>query len=390
MMRAGSSLAEGTGADVARAAAREAADGLGRPSLAFVFVSGHDEEELGDALDGVDEVLGGAPVVGCTGGGVVGSTGEVEGEPAISVLAIETDPGDVDLAPFFLPLTGEGPRDADALAKKLEGRFRGQTERSALVLLPDPFVFDAKPLLARFREKLPKLPVVGGLAASNLPKEAPVFAGSERAGHAAAGALISGPRLRATVAVAQGCRPILEASKVTRSERNLVFELDGAPAIHRLRAALEAAQSSGGDLFCGLGLESFSSPLASGSDFLARNILGADPKTGAVVVGEMVPQGSTICFLVRDADAAREDLAARVTELKAAYTKKPAAFGLYFDCLGRGAGLYGESGVDASIIRETLGDIPLAGFFGNGELAPFLGTNLVHNYTGVLVLVGET
>lgn len=389
MMRAGSSLGKGAGAEVARAAAREAVRDLGRASLAFVFASGHDEDELEDALAGVREVLGATPIVGGTGGGVVGTDDEVEGEPAISILAVEAEAGSVDLSPFFLPLTGEGPRDADALAAKLEGRFRGQLERSALVLLPDPFVFDAKPLFARLREKLPKLPVVGGLAASNQAKEAPVFAGTERAGHAAAGALLSGPRLRATVAVAQGCRPVLAASKVTRSDRNLLYELDGAPAIHRLRAALEAAHATGGDLFCGLGLES-SSLLASGSDYLARNILGVDPKTGAVGIGEIVPPGSTVCFLVRDADAAREDLAARVSELKAAYMKKPAAFGLYFDCLGRGTGLYGETGVDASIIRETLGDIPLAGFFGNGELAPFLGTNLVHNYTGVLVLVGES
>jgi small ligand-binding sensory domain FIST len=96
-----------------------------------------------------------------------------------------------------------------------------------------------------------------------------------------------------------------------------------------------------------------------------------------------------VSFLVRDADAAREDLAARVRELKAALGGRPPAFGLYFDCLGRGAGLYGEPGVDAAIIREHLGEFPLGGFFGNGELAPFMGSNLVHNYTGVLVLVAS-
>lgn len=76
-------------------------------------------------------------------------------------------------------------------------------------------------------------------------------------------------------------------------------------------------------------------------------------------------------------------------ELKAACERKPPAFGLYFNCVARGSGLYGEPGVDAGIIRENLGAVPLAGFFGNGELAPFLGTNFVHGYTGALLLVGE-
>ncbi len=105
-------------------------------------------------------------------------------------------------------------------------------------------------------------------------------------------------------------------------------------------------------------------------------------------IAEVVPQGSTVCFLVRDADTARDDLGARVRELRSAFPSRAPAFGLYFDCLGRGKGLYGEPGVDARIIRESLG-VPLAGFFGNGELAPFLGTNFLHNYTGALLVVGE-
>jgi small ligand-binding sensory domain FIST len=118
-------------------------------------------------------------------------------------------------------------------------------------------------------------------------------------------------------------------------------------------------------------------------------MLGIDRKTGAVAVADVVPQGTWVSFLLRDAEAARDDLRARVLELKAALGGKAPAFGLYFDCLGRGAGLYGEPGVDTAIIREHLGEFPLAGFFGNGELAPFMGSNLVHNYTGVLLLVGS-
>jgi small ligand-binding sensory domain FIST len=387
VIRAGSGIGTGDAAAAGRAAADEAAHGLERASFAFAFTSGLDDEDAGTALEAIRDRLGGVPVIGCSGGGVVGTGREVEGEPAIAVLAVAADPDQLACEPFLAPLTGSGAPDADALAARIAGKGRG-ADRSTLVLCADPFRFDAKPFLARLATKVPKLPVVGGLASSDERERAPVFAGGAPTGHAVAGALLSGPRLRATVAVAQGCRPVAAAGKVTRAEKNVLFELDGEPAIHRLKTAVEAAQQSGGALFCGLGVEAFRTPTAS-EDYLARNIIGVDPKTGAVAVAEVVPPGATVCFLVRDAQAAREDLAQRVSELKGAFARKPPAFGLYFDCLGRGAGLYGEPGVDASIIREQLGDVPLAGFFGNGELAPFLGTNLLHNYTGVLLLVGE-
>ncbi|MEK7879716.1 MAG: FIST C-terminal domain-containing protein, partial [candidate division NC10 bacterium] len=62
------------------------------------------------------------------------------------------------------------------------------------------------------------------------------------------------------------------------------------------------------------------------------------------------------------------------------------AFGCYFNCAGRGQGLFGVPDHDVSLIRQHLGEFPLAGFFGNGEFAPIGGRNFFHNYTGVLVV----
>jgi small ligand-binding sensory domain FIST len=65
-------------------------------------------------------------------------------------------------------------------------------------------------------------------------------------------------------------------------------------------------------------------------------------------------------------------------------------FGVYFNCAGRGQGLFGERDHDVKLIREHLGDFPLVGFFGNGEFAPVGGRNFFHTYTGVLVVIPET
>ena len=52
-----------------------------------------------------------------------------------------------------------------------------------------------------------------------------------------------------------------------------------------------------------------------------------------------------------------------------------------FQCNGRGTNLFGAEGHDARVFREGLGDIPLAGFFCNGEIGPVGEVTYIHGYT---------
>ncbi|MEM7018315.1 MAG: FIST C-terminal domain-containing protein, partial [Pseudomonadota bacterium] len=57
--------------------------------------------------------------------------------------------------------------------------------------------------------------------------------------------------------------------------------------------------------------------------------------------------------------------------------------GVYYTCLGRGPSLFiGEENRELKMIQEVLGDFPLTGFFGNGEIS----NNRLYSYTGVLTL----
>ena len=55
-------------------------------------------------------------------------------------------------------------------------------------------------------------------------------------------------------------------------------------------------------------------------------------------------------------------------------------------CNGRGQRLFGKPDHDAGLIQEMLGPLPIAGFFGNGELGPVGGKNFLHGYTASLAL----
>jgi small ligand-binding sensory domain FIST len=67
----------------------------------------------------------------------------------------------------------------------------------------------------------------------------------------------------------------------------------------------------------------------------------------------------------------------------------PAAFGLYFDCVSRGSGLYNIPGHDAAYIRQYLGAIPVAGFFTGFEIGPLGDATGLLQYSSVLALISE-
>ncbi len=114
-----------------------------------------------------------------------------------------------------------------------------------------------------------------------------------------------------------------------------------------------------------------------------------DPKSQGTAVAQLVQEGQTAQFQIRDARAARSDMHQMVSGLFGQTQGVNLHFGLCFNCLGRGAGLYGQPNHDLGVIKEFFGELPLIGFFGNGEIAPVGGRNYAHNYTAALVLIGE-
>jgi small ligand-binding sensory domain FIST len=323
-------------------------------------------------------VTGARALVGCSGAGVLTDRGEAEEASAVAVLVVD-DPRLV-VTPFLVP--GPGPRPGGEVAARVESTL---AEGGTLLLLPDPVGLEPRTLLADLEETLGPVPVVGGVAAGS-----PFFElhGAEVVSGGLAGLAVGGTA--PVIGVAQGCMPIGAPYVVTRAEGNLVHEIGSRPALDVLREAIAtlpepAERIRRAGLFAGLAMDPAKSPLERG-DFLVRNLLGVDQSSGAVAVAEGVRVGQTIQFQIRDAEASREDLGATLAAVRAALGSRRPAFCCYFNCAGRGAGLFGQPDHDVALIRQSLGDFPLIGFFGNGELAPVGRRNHFHTYTGALVV----
>ena len=384
MIAAGSGLAVGGAPDDAALDASLdalAASGVERADVALVFVSSDCGPRAHELLHAVRRTTGAPVVLGCSGAGVLTERREVERGPAVAVLVV-TDERLV-VTPFLL--AAQGPGTGEQVAQRV-----GQTvaEGGCLVVLPDAVGLDPGALLDGLHEALGFVPVVGAVAAGEPTFE--LYA-TEAVRGALAGVAFSG--LAPMIGVAQGCMPIGEPYVVTRADGNAIEQIAGRPALEVLGDAIRALPRGEerirrAGVFAGLAMDPAKSPLERG-DFLVRNLVGLEQASGAVVVAERVRVGQTVQFQIRDAEASREDLTATLETLARRLGGRRPAFGAYFDCAGRGQGLFGVADHDVTLIRKHLGEFPLVGFFGNGEFAPVGRRNFFHNYTGALVVFPE-
>jgi small ligand-binding sensory domain FIST len=379
VIAAGTGLAIGEASD---AAAREAMhrSGADRADLALVFVAGDALPRAHEALLAVRRATGARAVLGCSGTGILTDRREVEGEAAVAVLAVRCE----RLVATPVLLEGQGEReDAGAeLARQIGGTV---AEGGCALVLPDPRGCNPPALLAQLQDALGFVPVLGAVAAGEPLLE---IHGAEAIQGALVGVALSG--LAPVIGVAQGCAPIGEPYVITRAEANVIQRIGNRPALEVLEDAIRALPEGEvrirrAGVFAGLAMDPAKSPLERG-DFLVRNLIGADRSSGAVAVAERVRVGQTVQFQIRDAEASREDLRAMLRDVAARLGGQRPAFGCYFDCAGRGRGLFGVPDHDVTLIRAELGEFPLVGFFGNGEFAPIGRRNFFHNYTGALVV----
>lgn len=103
----------------------------------------------------------------------------------------------------------------------------------------------------------------------------------------------------------------------------------------------------------------------------------------SITLGWPVDAASHVFWALRDPDAAERDMRAAIDRLAVG----PAPdFGVCFACLGRGPAFYDGRDRDLAAIRRQWPDLPLIGFYGNGEIVPMAGGNRLVQYGTVLGL----
>lgn len=306
--------------------------------------------------------------VGTVGLGICGSGREYHDAPALSVL-IGHFPGD-------------SFRILPALVDSPEGFVRGERDWLARhdyhfgIVHGDPRDMRLPQLLGALGDAVGGGFLVGGLASSR--RGYPQIA--DQAVQGALSGILFDPEVAVATALTQGCAPFGATHTVSQCQRNIAITLDDRPALevlHEEAGEVLARQPTRLGQQIGVALPVRGSDTG---DYLVRNLMGFDERNGLVAIGEMLEPGQTLQFCRRDPASAAADLRRMLRELKA---RAPhARGGVYYSCVGRGPQLFGAEPGELGVVREELGELPLAGFYCNGEISG----NRLYGYTGVLTL----
>lgn len=352
-----------------RAAAESCADQLegAAGNLGFLYATDRLAEHLPEVLSMCRKKTGIGHWVGTVGLGVCATGHEYFDKPAAVAMVGDFEP---EAFKVFSGLSvGEDIR-------KLELKVGGAQAAFALVHA-DPQNAHVAEMVAQLADKTESGFLVGGLTSSrsrNLQIADRVTEGG-----------ISGVAFADSVTIAtrltQGCSPVGARHAVTGAQRNIITTLDNRPALDVFLEDVGDKVGSnierlGGQIFVGIAI-----PGSDTGDYVVRNLVGVDPANKLIAVGEVVPQGASVMFCRRDAGSAKEDMTRMLASIRQGLYAPPRG-AVYYSCLGRGPSLFGPNSEELKSITAALGDIPLVGFFCNGEISH----NRLYGYTGVLTL----
>ncbi|MFW6239801.1 MAG: FIST signal transduction protein [Thermodesulfobacteriota bacterium] len=355
------------------------------PDILLLFATvGHDIPTL---LSGIREVVGDVPLVGCSGAGIFSGLGADEATHSAALLGVAAPR--IRFSPFLV----EGlSRDPEAVGRDIGRRVAAEKipedAPHFVMLLPDGLTVNGDRLLAGIEAGAGRhVDCVGGTAGNDYRFSETLQFGEGRATRDAVAGLVVSGALNYEIGVSHGSEAVGLFRTATRARRNVVYEIDGRPAVELLRTFLGEERLS--DLGQVINLfelgEAFEERGYSG-DIINRAIIGLDPEAGSITLGAEVAEGAKIRLTRRDPDrvlAGTRSVAAQVMD---GLDRPDEAALIYFNCSGRGAYLFGDSDPDVDILASALGPAAAPiGFFCFGEIAPVAGQNHFHNYTGVLL-----
>jgi small ligand-binding sensory domain FIST len=271
----------------------------------------------------------------------------------------------------------------------LETGIEPQQTNGWLVFI-DPFHLDSETWLRSWNEAYAPLPILGGLASGDFNEQLTEVYLDGDVFEQGGVAISVGGEAGLVGMTSQGCTPIGETWTLTKVDQNIIHEIGNRPAYEVLaetfnQLPVEEQKSARGNLFIGLVVNEYREEFHRG-DFLIRNLLRADARSGSIAVGALPRLGQTIQFQRRSARAATQDLNELLVQTKTKLQKTPVYGGCLCSCNGRGQNLFGKPNHDAQMVQQQLGPLGLSGFFCNGEIGPVGDRSFLHGFTASLAL----
>jgi hypothetical protein len=364
---------------------------IGKPDFVFVFATvGYDQQLL---IESIREATSGAPLSGCSGEGIITQGMVAETNFGVCVMAIASDELRFENVCVKELATGFGSA-GEHLAEKVRPLLA--QDNIACFLFVDGLTFDFDPFRDAFEKALGHdrpLPFFGGLAADNWATRRTYQYHDDQVFSEGISCVIISGKGEVAWGVNHGCVPVGTRRTITRSKGNIIYEIDGTPALEALKDYVEnGSESQWNKLTLNLCL-GFKTPehlKQEYGEFIIRYVMDKNDAEGWVAIQSDVSEGTPLWIMRRDKELMREGLQVITQQLDEKLGGHTPKLLMQFECMGRGKVVYREQEkIDLlrSLQDEVGSDLPWIGFYSYGEIGPVSGYNCIHNFTSVLVAI---
>jgi hypothetical protein len=344
-------------------------------------------------LDAVRETTGGAPLTGCSAEGTINGEDADESGFSVVVMAISSD--ELRWTNGIATGLGADPRAVgQRVAQDLLAYLSADT--IGLFVFPNGFIDNLHRFFAGLEENLPSerfLPLWGGGAGTDFNVGPPTYqyCDDEVVSDGVSYALLSGEAQTAW-ALSHSLIPIGGERKVTRSKENVIYEIDGKPAIEVLKEYLpEGALANDRDWIryaISLAICSKAPSYIKDEEYVSLGVPAVRMADGSIALQREVQEGTSVWFSSRDKEKIATGLDRMAQQIKDQLGDAQPKLVLQFECTTRGKTMLREQEKVHFLrqLRQSVGpDAPWAGFYTIGEIGPVEEHNLRHLYTSVVL-----
>ena len=258
-----------------------------------------------------------------------------------------------------------------------------------VLILSDGLNVNGADLVAGLKSKLPDISITGGLAAdgSNF-NETFVINDNAIVDKTIIGLGFYGDGLKVGYSSKGGWDSFGIERLVTKSDKNVLYELDGMPALEIYKSFLgeEANNLPSSGLLFPLSMRDKENSIP-----VVRTILAVNEEEQSLTFAGNIEQGSYVRLMKANIDRlinGAEDSAA----LASKKTKETSELAILISCVGRRLVLKQMVEEEVEVVRNVIGDKPcITGFYSYGEIAPFgeFSPCELHNQTMTITTFSE-
>ena len=353
------------------------------PQWVLVFGS-RDVLEQDSALADLRGAFPDAAIVGCSTAGEICDVQVLD--DSVVATAVEFESGWLEVSEVDL----EEVEDSLAAGKALVDRL-DLNDLVHVLVLSDGVKVNGSALVQGLVGALPpEVRVTGGLSGDGTAFERTVTVSE---GRARSNRVVALGLYGDGITVGHGCLggwdPFGPERVVTRSEGNVLYALDGKPALELYRRYLGPYAD---DLPSSALLFPLSLREAEGEGSVVRTILGVDAEAGSMTFAGDVPEGSYVRLMKANFDRLIDGAVGAAESSRENLGSSSADLAILISCVGRKIVLDQRTEEEAEGVREVLGPGPsMTGFYSYGEVSPLkpdAGCEL-HNQTMTITTVSE-